>query len=265
MSNESVCYNIGCGNVDGNSLKACSQCKWVRYCGVECQRNDWKKSKGNHKTTCAKYQTIRNSPNDDDHAHDPNELDATQLELALTEMKEGRFPLYYILDHPNTRRIIVAAAISILGYAYMEEQAPADGAEGGARQARRVLTMQIYNDELTEDQQKHIAKEMILRWAADLFESGQSDIADKADSKMPRDCHLCGKIDSNATPVGKPYHGDFISDNNVACTRLVCMDCLKEHMDMNNHEFEKPFVPKHLQWNMVAAASDTQKSLFGGR
>ena len=33
------CIVSGCGNL---ASKYCGSCGWVRYCGVECQKGDWK-------------------------------------------------------------------------------------------------------------------------------------------------------------------------------------------------------------------------------
>ncbi|KAJ6520079.1 hypothetical protein C8R45DRAFT_953793 [Mycena sanguinolenta] len=42
-----ACGKAGCNN-RGVSLKRCSACKKIAYCGVECQKEDWKQ----HKKTC---------------------------------------------------------------------------------------------------------------------------------------------------------------------------------------------------------------------
>ena len=40
-----------CGKIHSKTLKACSQCKVVRYCGKECQTAHWK---GGHSKACQK-------------------------------------------------------------------------------------------------------------------------------------------------------------------------------------------------------------------
>ncbi|KAJ7246269.1 hypothetical protein B0H12DRAFT_1126460 [Mycena haematopus] len=42
-----ACGRVGCGK-RGVSFKRCSACKKIAYCGVECQREDWKKHKKTH-------------------------------------------------------------------------------------------------------------------------------------------------------------------------------------------------------------------------
>lgn len=48
-----ACDGIGCKKVEEKpkAFKACGRCKFTYYCGVECQKSDWKT--GNHKSWCA--------------------------------------------------------------------------------------------------------------------------------------------------------------------------------------------------------------------
>ena len=46
-----TCANCGVVEAGGGTLKSCSRCKAVVYCGKECQMQHWKKA-GGHKVVC---------------------------------------------------------------------------------------------------------------------------------------------------------------------------------------------------------------------
>ena len=52
------CFNHGCKVVGHlKAFKVCPQCKTARYCGDECQKEDW--TTGGHKVTCGTTAALR--------------------------------------------------------------------------------------------------------------------------------------------------------------------------------------------------------------
>ncbi len=54
------CWWCWSGATGGLNLKACSQCKVAKYCGVGCQKEHW--GKGSHKLTCEAFKVARMIP-----------------------------------------------------------------------------------------------------------------------------------------------------------------------------------------------------------
>jgi len=54
------CCNDGCEVVgERKEFKVCPQCKTMRYCGDECQKQDW--NAGGHKTKCGTYMCFNDN------------------------------------------------------------------------------------------------------------------------------------------------------------------------------------------------------------
>ena len=247
MADEDMCYAIGCTN---SGPLRCSRCHYVRYCSKECQLKDWKKS---HKKKCEIYQKTYDArregtcndegidDNDDDQQHNTKIPDGI---LTIVELREGRYPWHYILDHPNTRRLVVKGMLD-MGYIFLENN---------GRGPRR-LTMNIYDNEFTdESQRQEIVLSYILHYTMDVARNGQFHILDHSiNAKMPKDCHACGKIDLS---VKNPLHeGDYMPDVNIGGTRLLCNECYtKQQGELQENEDgsgQKAFDVETAEWRLV--------------
>ena len=57
LEGSKYCFNGGCEVVGHlKDFKVCPQCKYARYCGAACQKEDW--TTGGHKATCGTFRNV---------------------------------------------------------------------------------------------------------------------------------------------------------------------------------------------------------------
>ena len=249
MADEDMCYAVGCTN---HGALRCSRCHYVHYCSKECQAKDWKRN--GHKKKCELYQKVyklreassSDGDNNDDGGGDQQQQESKKEKipdgiLTIVELREGNYPWHYILDHSKTRRLVVKGMLD-LGYIFLENNG----------QGPRRLTMELYDNELTEIQRKEIVLSYILHYTMDVVRNGQFSIMDQSiNAKMPKDCHVCGKIDAT---IKNPLHeGDYMPDVNVGGTRLLCNECYTKQQVEQESGAQKAFDVETTEWKLVDA------------
>jgi len=205
MADENICYLIGCTNPAPNR---CARCQKVHYCSVAHQRQDWKA--GGHKQNCNRYQLIERM----EKAGKPS----PDGMISIVELREGRIPWYYSLEHPATTRT-VAKGILEMGYEVTDSQG-------------RRLTMDIYDTELSAQQRREVVMYYLEQWQRDLALNNNIDRLDTALAKTPNECHKCGQKGA----------ADFVGlapDRNWVCTKMLCVDCFQATPhSLNSSAFE---------------------------
>ena len=148
--------------------------------------------------------------------------------ITITELREGRIPWHYALDHPKTTRLAVKGMMDC-GYEISNRQG-------------RCLTLDIYDDELSEDERKDIVKDYLYQWSMDLAKNNQAQL-DLATAKTPDECYKCG---FKATTG----HVGLLPDIEQVYTKCVCSGCLAATNGPSKVRF--PEMQAKFEWRISA-------------
>ena len=93
IKRDPFCYNSRCQNTSENKptddFKKCTNCKLVRFCSKECQKEDWTSPNG-HKKMCLKIKKVQAKIDELESNHQdfkviPREISMTDVDKLLTE------------------------------------------------------------------------------------------------------------------------------------------------------------------------------------
>jgi len=216
MTDENICYAIGCRNPGPHR---CSRCMLVHYCSRECQTKDFKD--GRHKLNCKIYADVAKEHSKRKHGS-----------IALIELREGRIPWCYALEHEKTTKVVVQGVMNI-GY---KIQSQVTG---------EFLTHEM-NEKLSHKQRREIVLAYFVDWIRDLAFNDPSQLK-QALSKSEPVCHECGVAGDLAAAAEA---GGLMPDKRWASTKNLCASCYKKNYPLqwpDRDEFE---------WHIVAHEED---------
>ena len=217
MTDENICYAKGCREP---GPKRCSACRLVHYCSGDCQKSDWKQ--GAHKSNCKRYQVITKLR----HA---GEARGPEGIIAITELREGRIPLAWALDHPPTTRVVTQGILDV-GYKIVH------------RTTEQRLTHEINENELTHEARRDIVLAYFLSWLTDLTINNNAQL-ERTLAKSEPSCHECGKAGDLAAELD---NGGLMPDRRWAFVKNLCKGCfLKTRPQM-------PPSKEQMDWHIVA-------------
>ena len=198
MTDENICYAVGCRNP---GPMRCQACRCVHYCSRKCQQKDWKD--GGHKENCRKYQMIAK-------VRAQNEPRGPEGLIATIELREGRIPLCWALEHEATARVVTQGILDT-GYRIIH------------RRTGRRLTHEINETELSHVERREIVMGFFLDWLADLAINNNAQL-ERTLAKNAPECHVCGTSCDVDAPLRE---GGLMPDQRWVFTKNLCRNCFR--------------------------------------
>eukprot|EP00523_Entomoneis_sp_CCMP467_P013662 CAMPEP_0168796706 /NCGR_PEP_ID=MMETSP0725-20121227/16904_1 /TAXON_ID=265536 /ORGANISM="Amphiprora sp., Strain CCMP467" /LENGTH=211 /DNA_ID=CAMNT_0008847851 /DNA_START=37 /DNA_END=672 /DNA_ORIENTATION=- len=190
MTDENICYAAQCRK---EASMRCGACKLVHYCSQQCQKRDWKH--GCHKQNCSKYQELPRSG------------------MGMVELREGRIPLVYALEHEATAKLVTDGILEI---GYRVEN----------RHTGERLTQKLNEEDgIPHEQRRDLILAYFLSWITDMSRTNVPQL-NRALAKNPTKCHLCGTEGSIDDPLDA---GGLTPDMSWAMTKSLCPECFRRH------------------------------------
>jgi hypothetical protein len=206
----------------------------VHYCSRACQKRDW--NGGSHKRNCSKYQVLTKLREQGD-SHLPDGAIA-----LMGELREGRIPLAYALEHPATARIVLRGILDV--YKIVNRHTG----------QRLTHEMNDSDEKLTHKERSDIILSYLYDWLSDLGMTNPIQL-ERALAKSEAVCHMCGKEGSKEDSLEQ---GGLMPDRSWAFVKNLCLDCYtrtapqpppdKEAMDWEIVAFDPQPTPSHWKF-----------------